>query len=149
MLKNIENNASKAKQQKLNKTVHSLNGNNNTRTKPRKHIKVIQFNKSNSAFETKKELIKMNIEEHKADVAVISEANIKREEKNLNTDFPNHNVESSFMSNLNIGRLAVMIRKGISYKRLKNLEDGDTSTIWIRLKLSKARHLYILGIYRQ
>ena len=46
-------------------------------------------------------------------------------------------------------RVSVMIKNGIEYKRMDDMENPDTSEIWIRLKLSKRKFAYILCYYRQ
>ena len=71
---------------------------------------------------------------------VVSEANLKSDEVNLDVDFPDYKFEVNLMKNMRKSRLIVMIRKNITYSRIKNYEEGDLSSMRIRLKINKKKY---------
>ena len=53
------------------------------------------------------------------------------------------------MRNHSKSRLSVLIKSNLNYTRMTDLENDDTSEIWIRMKLSKRKYFYLLCINRQ
>ena len=51
--------------------------------------------------------------------------------------------------NTNQSRNIPMIKYDIIYKRRTDLEDQDTSTVWIEIKLPKNKPILLASIYRQ
>ena len=51
------------------------------------------------------------------DLVAISEANLKPNDKATENVYANYNIENSIMKDATVGRLAVMIKKGIKYDR--------------------------------
>ena len=51
--------------------------------------------------------------------------------------------------NTNQSRNILMIKDDIVYKRRNDLEDENTSTVWIEIKLPKNKPILLGSIYRQ
>ena len=51
--------------------------------------------------------------------------------------------------NIGLSRSALFVKKQISYKRRYDLEDIDTSNIWIELAINKSKNCMVMGGYRQ
>ena len=75
--------------------------------------------------------------------------NLSKNEKNLATDYKGYTFESKFMPGMDTSRVSVMIKSDITYERLSHLEDDYANTIWIRVKTSKNKYIYIQCTYRQ
>ena len=131
----------------INKEMHGING--NSQIKKNKVLKIMQTNTGNGDFGSSQNLLKIYMDQHRPDFMVVSEANLKGDETNLNIDFPNYTFEVNLMKNMKKSRLIVLIKKGIEYKRIKNYEEDDLSSIWICVKINKSKYLYILRAYRQ
>ena len=75
----VEKSAKQSAAYNQNKNQHCLNG-NRSQAKTKKHIKVYQLNKGNSKFGTYRELILDELSESKADIAILGESNMVRNE---------------------------------------------------------------------
>ena len=131
-----------------NTIMHYKNG-NKQQNKPKKHLKVLLINKGTSHIDTHKIVIKNNITRSKADLVVISEAQVGLETNTLDTDYPEYNKELKFMQGAAKSRIAVLIRKGISYKRISNIEHDDTSAIFLKIRMTHSKNINVVAIYRQ
>ena len=125
-------------QKMLNKSMHSKFGNRRI-MKPKTHYKILQINTGNGAFSSSRDRLKQTVEENIPDLVIISESNMERSEPNLNLDFEGYYFENNFMSHMNTSRITVMIKSGISYERIKSLEENDLSTIVIKIKLNNKK----------
>ena len=143
-----EESASKIKAKLINKVQHSLYGNRKAKN-IKNHLKITQLNKGKSNFPSYKELIKNELHDSCADIAILGESNFLRHEPNLNIDYPDFVFENKFHPNANKSRITVMIKKNITYTRLYELETLDSSAIWLKVKLSARKYLYLLCLYRQ
>ena len=147
-LKDKENSARKIKAKLLNKLQHSLYGNRNTK-KMKNHIKITQLNKGKSNFPTFKEHIKNELIDACADIAILGESNFLRNEPNLHIDYPEYVFENKFHPESNKSRITVMLKRNITYTRLYELETSESSAIWLKVKVSPRKYVYILCVYRQ
>ena len=147
MLKN-EDQVDKYLQRIRNKIMHAKCGNRG-HSKPKKHYKILQINTRNGAYKSSKDLLRLTIDDHNPDIAIVSESNISKDEPNIDVDFKEYEVENKFMTNMDVSRTTIFIKKSINYQRVTELEEDDLSAIFIRIKLNNKRSLYILGMYRQ
>ena len=99
---------------KRNKMMHYMNG-NRTIQKTKKHLKLFQLNKGSSFIDTNKSIIKDNIVKSLADIAVLGEAQVGRDSNTLTTDYPDYNLELKFMDGAIKSRIAVLVKKGVTY----------------------------------
>ena len=132
----------------MNKICHIYNGNV---VKKYEHcLKLLQWNKGNSHFETKISDIQNVITNHKPDILALSEANVKSNYKIYNNQFPEYIFETNLMFNIaKISRNVLLIKKGLWYNRRHDLEQIETCTIWIEVKFSAKKSVLIMGGYRQ
>ena len=133
----IENSADKVNQRLKNKIIHALNGNKKDPSKEAKYIKITNWNKGNSDFQTHLNAIKYNIEEEKSLIYIISESNVKKED-NLEEIFPEFDIINKFEDNHPKVRLTLLIRKNtIEYERQMYIEKPNIATIWIYFSVVK------------
>ena len=128
-IKNTENSHDKVIKMTTNKMMHSTNG--NRQTKKNKVLKIMQTNTGNGDFGKSQNILKKYVDQHRPDFMIVSEANFKGDETNLDIHFPNYKFEVNLMKNMTKSRLIVLIKKGIDYKRITNYEEDDLSSIWI------------------
>ena len=107
------------------------------------------MNKGNSSLGTFKDAIKFNIDANKADLIILGEANASKNDETIKTDYKGYNVELLFMTGCEKSRIAVLIKEGINYKRLRHLEYNDISQIIIKIKISRGKFLTVACYYRQ
>merc|ERR1712240_503900 len=70
--------------------------------------------------------------------------------KEPNINYKDYKIEHTRMSiNRNQSRNILMIKDYIIYKRRTDLEDQDTSTVWIEIKIPKNKPFLLASIYRQ
>merc|ERR1712081_3216 len=145
-----ENSYSKAKQSGNNKKAHSKNGNPEIL---KDDIKIIQINASNANFTTKIEELQVTIDKTKADIVIISEANVEVKNKDKMTEreskFTEFNIVDKTIGNNDKARVSMMISKKIKFKRVHEMEDDENPTIVIKIKEKLGKQLLIIGMYRQ
>ena len=107
------------------------------------------MNKGNSNFHTYGSIMRHNVIDNLADVAIIGEANLTKGDDKIITDYPEYNVEAKFMDGFDEARIVVLIKKGIRYQRITRLEHEDMSCIWLKVNISRGKNLNIVCIYRQ
>ena len=90
--------AKEVRKKTINKIMHSLYG--NKQNKKNKIIKVMQTDTGIGDFSTSQNLLKTYIDKHKPDIMAVSEANLKGDETNLETDFPNYKFEVNLLKNM-------------------------------------------------
>ena len=117
--------------------------------KAKTHLKVSQINKGNSDFDTAKFTLYKEILDNKADLAIISEANLKNDDETSIKTFKNYKMESKFMLGHNKARLVVLINNKLNYTRMKQFEEDDLSCLWLKINICKRKHLYMCCVYRQ
>ena len=76
----VENSADKVHQRLRNKISHLTYGNIKEKTKEKKYIKITNWNKANSDFETHINAIKHHVAEEDSTIFVISQSNVKKED---------------------------------------------------------------------
>ena len=126
-----------------NKDQHTKNGNHT--------IKIVQWNKGKANFTNKTNELDSILSKHKPNLISICEANMNRNNNTeINNRYKDFNIEHTKMSiNTNQSRNIMMIKEDLIYKRRADLEDAETSTVWIELKLPKNKPILVASIYRQ
>ena len=67
-----------------------------------------------------------------------------------NDKYYDYKIEHTKMAyKTNNSRNAILIKNNIVYTRRHNLEDTNTSTIWLELKVPNSKNILIASIYRQ
>ena len=129
-----------------NKNQYTLNGNKSIKTSI---LKIIHWNKGPSDFFKDTTKIENNLQKYKPDIVSLSEANIHINKRTFLKEFKDYNVETALMAKITgISRSALLIKKGIKYKRRENLENQIISTIWIEV-ITKNKPILIASGYRQ
>ena len=144
-----ENNNDEIEKTKLNKTMHTRNGNRiNKPAKERTHLKLVQINKGHAKYNSKKNLLHAEIKSKTPDIMILSEANVYPNDDTRHNELSNYNHEDKFVNNNDFARLTVMIKKGIQYERKTSFEN-DRCAIVIKVKISRRKWVHIVAIYRQ
>ena len=128
--------------------MHSSNGNRKVH-KNKSHLKIFQLNKGSSSINTYKSLILDSLDTHIPDIAITGDANLGINDNITKSNYKKYNIEAKFMLNCNEARLIVLIKKGIDYESLPRFEHNDLSAIWLKVKVTNKKYLYILCAYRQ
>ena len=136
------------KRKKNNKTIHAKNG-NRTKTKEKSNYKLMTLNKGNSYFLTKKETLNHFIEKEKPDILAIMESNLVSDDTDAKKAFEDYHIENQIMDHASMSRVCLMIKKGIKYQRMKELENPMVSMCWIKVKTSKNKGFLLAGVYRE
>ena len=126
-----------------NKAQHILNGNH--------QLNILHWNKGKSLFHNKLNDIDAILDKFKPHVISLCEANIDKIINNSpNNKYHDYTIEHTLMANkTNMSRNIILIKDGLVYKRRNDLEDEDTSTVWIELKLPNSKPILIASIYCQ
>merc|ERR1712240_896013 len=126
-----------------NKEQHTKNGNH--------AIKLAQWNKGKANFSNKTNDLDSILQRHKPNIISICEANINRNNNTeINNRYKDFNIKNTKMSiNTNQSRNIMMIKEDLIYKRRADLEDAETSTVWIELKIPRNKPILVASIYRQ
>merc|ERR1711954_578915 len=102
----------KVRQSRNNKETHSINGNPKIL---KDDIKIIQVNASNANFTTKVEELQVIIDKTKADIVIVSEANMEIKNKDKITEreskFTEFKIEDKIIGDNSKARLTMMISK--------------------------------------
>ena len=140
----VEKTVEKAKADKLNVTMHSLNGN-----KKYTQLKVLQMNKGNSDLVTKEDHVLANIVDCDADIIFLSEANSCPEDTVKNSSmlkcFKGYKCEESAKDNNGKFQALMLIRKPIPYNRIEIKDKGDNPVVAISVQTSKNEHMAVIG----
>merc|ERR1712240_255237 len=126
-----------------NKTQHAINGNY--------HLNILHWNKGNTKFKNKITHIDQILDEYRPHILSLCEANIEKTINNTtNENYKDYKIEHTKMANkTNNSRNVIMIKNDLVYDRRQDLEDDETSTVWIELKIPKQKSVLISSIYRQ
>merc|ERR1712240_293787 len=91
------------------------------------------------------------LSKHKPNIISICEVNINRNNNTeINNRYKGFRIEHTKMSiNTNLSRNIIMTKEDLIYKQRTDLEDIETSTVWIELKTPKNKPILIASIYRQ
>merc|ERR1712240_172005 len=91
------------------------------------------------------------LSKHKPNIISICETNINKDNNTeTNNRYKDYIIEHTKMSmNTNMSRNIIMIKEDLIYEQRTDLEDTETSTIWIELKTPKNKPILIASIYRQ
>ena len=124
-----------------NKLQHILNGNS--------YLSLVHWNKGKSLFHNKLNDIDMVLDKFKPHIISLCEANIDKIINNThNNKYHDYSIEHTKMADkTNISRNVILIKDGLVYKRRSDLEDDETSTVWIELKLPNSKPISITSIY--
>ena len=111
IIKNTNDGEEVVRQKLRNKIMHSMNGNRRTQSKAKlkTHLKTVTINKGSSNFETNKNAMLNIIENEAPDICVVTEANLEKDNPHVNTDFNQYEIESKYIRDNNLARIAVFI----------------------------------------
>ena len=94
--------------------------------------------------------LKLIMNQEKADVMSVVEANLGHQSNLIKSEFHEFNVELSLMSQqTQLSRNILLINKNLQYSRRYDRETIHTSTVGVEIKLGKTKSLLIMGGYRQ
>ena len=127
---NVNNTFSKVSQVANNRINHMLNGN----ISKKGNLTLFTWNKGNSTFKNKRDDILITIERYKPDIFAIHEANF-----DINNDrgFENYTIEANTLCRGHqISRTIILIKKGVAYKRRKDLENDYIASVWVQITIS-------------
>ena len=147
-LKDIENSVRKIVSSKHNKIQHALNGNRKSQ-KIKNHFKIMQLNTGLSNWDTCQDMVQLEVEQAKADIAIIGESNMLEIEPGTKDNFKGYTIENKFFKGCPRSRITVLMRENIIYTRLYDLETDNNAGIWLKIKFSKKKYIYMLCVYRQ
>ena len=120
-----------------------------TFSKRNKNIKVVFWNKGNSDFQSKKDEIELIIDKHNPLVMGVLEANISQ-----NVHLPSVQIDGYILErevppdDSSRTRTALFIKNDVKYIRRYDLEQPQTSMIWLEIYTSAKPWLLFIG-YRQ
>ena len=107
-----------------------------------KKINLLQLNKGSANYENKLNDIDYITKKYKPDIMCISEANLKCSNQNVINHYKDYNIEFNKMSNnIDISHNILLVNNKLSYVRCLDLEDENTCTIWIEIKIPKCKSL--------
>merc|ERR1712240_894556 len=126
-----------------NRIQHSINGNY--------HLNILHWNKGNTKFKNKITHIHQFLDEFRPHILSLCEANIEKTINNMtNENYKDYKIEHTKMADkTNNSRNVIMIKNDLVYDKRQDLEDDETSTVWIELKIPKQKSVLIASIYRQ
>ena len=87
---------------------------------------LLLFNNGNSCFKNSMDRVLHTINETKAKIAIISQANMKDDEEHhtlRRLKFPNFKFEDKFFTGSNMARLSLIVHEDIEYVREEDLEN--------------------------
>ena len=94
--------------------------------------------------------LKLIMNQEKADVMSVVEANLGHQSNLIKSEFHEFNVELSLTSQqTQVSRDILLINKNLQHSRRYDLETIHTSTVCVGIKLGKPKSLLIMGGYRQ
>ena len=95
-------------------------------------------------------IIKQSIINSKANMIILSEANIAEENiKNINGEFPDFDIHRKYIPGSKLSRIAVMTKnQGLNIQRMESIEDPSTACIWFKMRLAE-KTIMIAAWYRQ
>jgi len=113
-------------------------------------IKMVQWNKGKANFINKTNELDSILSKHKPNIISICKANINMNNNTeINNRYKDYRIEHTKMSiNTNLSRNVIMIKEDLIYKQRTDLEDIETSIVWIELKTPKNKPILIASIYR-
>ena len=125
----------------INKINHILNG-NIVQKKPKimKKLKILHLNKGSKFLSNSNELINDLILKEDPDIFSLAESNINFnfEEKEIGPAYKNYNIELKSMNPCpKKSRMALFIKKSITYSRLATYEHELNSFIWIKIFIKR------------
>ena len=120
-------------------------------TNGNQNIKIVHWNKGSANFSNRIHQINSLISDQNPHILALREANLNIIENGAPVKkHLEYNIEANKMSQITgISRNIILIKDGINYTRRYDLEDINTSTVWIEIKLSKGKPVLIGSIYRQ
>ena len=137
----------------INKLNHIKNGNIfQNRPKIIKKLKILHLNKGSKFLTNSNELINDLIFKEDPDIFSLSECNINFnfDEKEIGPSYKNYNIELKKMTPCpKKARMALFIKKSITYTRLAKYEHELNSVIWIKINIKNKKPVYFGGGYRQ
>ena len=126
------------------------NKNKNNKNNKTKNINIIQLNKANGNFSNRVIQIDDAIQEYKADVIIVNEANLARDDYISQYRFNDFVMEKDNLAEkAGVHRTIVLVRNSINYKRCKNLESESNSVIWLKITIDSKDKFYLQATYRQ
>ena len=145
---NCENSFAKTCQKAVNNSQHNKYGNKSHKG-PLGNLKLLTFNKGSSYYPKHRDLILKTIDDANPSLCCITESNFRPNEKNLDTDLSDYNIENKLLPGLGYSRVSLLIKKGLKYQRLTSMENDLLSTIWVKVQVSRNKYIYIMAGYRE
>ena len=133
----------------LNKLVHIKNGNHGNRGKG---IKILYWNKGPSFLHNKQGDIESIIDVHKPHILGLGEANFRHDHDLVDVQQHGYTLHlDSCLQNPELGmaRVAVYTHSSLRVKRRADLEDNNTSAVWLECGLPNQRGILVCAGYRQ
>ena len=132
---------------KRNKLAHILNGNQGKRGKG---INCLYWNKGPSLLANKHHDIETIIADHHPHVLGLGEANFSHAQDLDSVQFPGYSLHLDTGINIQgMARVAVYTHTSLKVKRRQDLEDWDTTAIWLECGLPRQKSILICAGYRQ
>ena len=77
-------------------------------------------------------LIRIKIPRQKPSILVLPELQIDGNEPSIDIHFEGHRVISKFFPRMKKARISVLIKEGLKFERIKDIEDEWLSTKWLK-----------------
>ena len=105
------------------------------------HHRIAIWNKASSHLQSSFPgfpIIKQSILNSKANLIILSEANITEENiKNINGEFPDFDIHRKYIPGSKLSRIAVMTKnQGLNIQRMESIEDPSTACILVQNETS-------------
>lgn len=130
-----------------NKVNHYLYGN-----RARKNLKLVAWNQGSKEWSKKTNKIELLIKDFNPDVLIISEANIQRStnlKENAIKGYTLHQSKALEDPLIRADKMGVLVRDGISTKRMGEFMEPDICLVWLNLKIPEMKSIAVGRIYRE
>ena len=114
--------------------MHARNGNRNGQKKL-KYLKIVEFNKPNSLFNTNIEILKYLIKREVPDICFITESNSEPKD-DLASSFPGYDVFHKMELNHPLDRIVALVKQNkFTYEQMCQISDENIASLWFKVKL--------------
>ena len=112
-------------------------------------LKLVTWNKATKNHHNNQNVLDSILTKYKPHILNLCEANLKTNIHSIHNSVINYKIEVTKQSDAsNMSRSCLLIHNNVDYIRRFDLEDNDTSNIWIEIK-NKRKNILIMGVYRQ
>ena len=106
-----------------------INGNINFK------LKIATWNKGSTLHQNNMIVLDQILNKYKPDILNLCEANININLHKFQNNVDDYNIEVTKQSTISgISRSCLLVHKDVTYDRRYDLEDDDTSNVWIEIK---------------